>query len=89
MSAAVKLNSALLGKTTMSVGLPDNSISTLTKLFCDHISLINNEVLVEHLEGLPSLKSEVRHVNARWVSLSDMRIYDGYLREELADYGYK
>ena len=36
--------------------LPNNSISTLAELLCDHISLINDEVLVENLEGLPSLK---------------------------------
>lgn len=35
---------------------PNNSISTLAELLCDHISLINDEVLIENLEGLPSLE---------------------------------
>jgi hypothetical protein len=34
--------------------LPDNSVSTLTKLFSHRISLIDNEVLVENLEHLSS-----------------------------------
>ena len=36
--------------------IPDNSIRPLTEFFCNSVSLINNEVLVEDLEDLPSLK---------------------------------
>jgi len=35
--------------------LPDNTISPLSKLFSNSVSLVNNKVLVEDLEDLPSL----------------------------------
>ena len=41
------------------MGSPDNTISSLTELLCDSVSLIDDEVLVEDLEDLSSLK--VRH----------------------------
>lgn len=41
------------------LSIPDNSISSLAKLLGHRVSLIDNEVLVEHLEHLSSL--EVRH----------------------------
>jgi hypothetical protein len=37
-------------------GIPNNTISALSKLFGNGVSLVNNEVLVEHLEHLSSLK---------------------------------
>ena len=39
--------------------IPNNTISSLAKLLGHSVSLIHNEVLVEHLEDLPSL--EIRH----------------------------
>lgn len=36
--------------------LPDNTVSSLAKLFCDIVALIDNEILVEDLEDLPALK---------------------------------
>ena len=36
--------------------LPDNAVSSLSQLLSDGVSLVNNEVLVEDLEDLPSLK---------------------------------
>lgn len=41
--------------------LPDDTVGSLAQLFRYYVSLVDNEILVEHLEGLPSLKSEVRH----------------------------
>jgi len=38
-----------------SQGIPDNTISTLSKLFRHSISLIDDEVLVEDLEDLSAL----------------------------------
>jgi hypothetical protein len=35
--------------------IPDNTISTLTQLLCHRVSLIDNKVLVEHLEHLSAL----------------------------------
>jgi len=39
--------------------IPNDSISPLTELLCDCVSLVDNEVLVEDLKDLPSLK--IRH----------------------------
>jgi hypothetical protein len=36
--------------------VPDNAISALAKLLCDGVALIDDEVLVEHLEHLAALK---------------------------------
>jgi hypothetical protein len=36
--------------------LPDNAISSLAKLFCDGVSLVDDEVLVEDLEDLAALQ---------------------------------
>lgn len=43
-------------------GLPDNTICSLAKLLGDSVALVDDEVLVEDLEDLPSL--EVRHGRA-------------------------
>lgn len=48
--------------------LPDDTIGALTKLFGDGVALVNDEVLIEDLEGLAPLK--FRHVDCccslRW-----------------------
>jgi hypothetical protein len=41
-------------------GVPDNTISTLTKLLCDRVSFINDKVLVKNLKHLSSY--EICHV---------------------------
>jgi hypothetical protein len=46
-------------KASQPVNIPDNSIGTLSKLLSDNVSLIDNKVLVEDLEGLSLL--EVHH----------------------------
>jgi hypothetical protein len=56
MSAAITGGAGLDLDRVSKFDLPDDTISTLTKLLCDYISLINDEVLVENLEGLPSLE---------------------------------
>lgn len=38
---------------------PDYAIGALAQLFCDVVPLIDNEILVEHLEDLSAL--HVRH----------------------------
>jgi len=40
-------------------GIPNDAISTLSKLLCDCVSLINDEVLIEDLEDLAT--SHIRH----------------------------
>jgi hypothetical protein len=39
-----------------TLSLPDNTISTLTELLGYRVSLVDDEVLVEHLEHLSPLK---------------------------------
>ena len=36
--------------------IPDDSVGSLAKLLCNGVALINNEVLVEHLEDFAALK---------------------------------
>jgi hypothetical protein len=43
------------------IDIPNYAISALSKLFGHHISLVNDEVLVEHLECLAADKGKVRH----------------------------
>ena len=43
----------------MGLYSPDNTVRTLTELFCDRISFVNDKVLVEDLEYLAPL--EVGH----------------------------
>jgi hypothetical protein len=42
-----------------SMDAPDNTVSSLSQFLGDCVSLIDDEVLVEHLEHLSSLK--IRH----------------------------
>lgn len=41
-------------------GLPDDTVSSLPQLFRYIVALVDNEILIEDLEGFPTL--EVRHV---------------------------
>lgn len=41
--------------------IPDDTVGALAKLLRHHISLVDDEVLVEDLEDLPALESKVRH----------------------------
>lgn len=45
---------------SMEVGVPDDTICALSKLFIDGISLVDDELLVEHFEHLAA--SEVPHL---------------------------
>lgn len=46
--------------TAAPTNVPDNTICTLAELFCNSVSLINNEILVEHLKHLAA--GEITHV---------------------------
>ena len=50
---------SLINHIARPTNVPDNTISTLSQLLCDGVSLVDNEVLVEDLKDLPSLK--IRH----------------------------
>jgi hypothetical protein len=47
----------------------DNSISSLAQLFGDSIALVNDEILVEHLEHFAALQRGVRHADGSGVRL--------------------
>ena len=49
------VSSALSTTSQDQQNVPDNTISTLSQLLCDGVSLVDNEVLVEDLEDLSSL----------------------------------
>lgn len=40
----------------MEAHIPDDTISTLSQLLCDSVSLVHDEVLVEDLEDLAPLQ---------------------------------
>ena len=40
--------------------IPDDAVCALTQLFCDGVSFVNNEILIEDLEGLAP--SQVPHI---------------------------
>lgn len=44
-------------------GLPDNAVGALAQLLCHIVPLVDNELLVEHLEHLAAC--EVRHGGGR------------------------
>jgi hypothetical protein len=76
--------------------LPDDAICALSQLFCDGISLVNNEVLIEHFKYFAP--SEVSHLGCRLqgTSIMEQRRYRsqvgnivvrGKSRRELRRYG--
>jgi hypothetical protein len=50
--------------------LPHDAIGTLSQLFCDIVSFVNDKVLVEHLEILPA--SHIRHLVANLAVTANM-----------------